>query len=143
MIARFRRNDRRHPLVAARREAIIDRVLHLVAITAAMVGSFILLRSLAVAHRPELEMPIGLYILGLLSMLICSAADNASEHPSWRPVLRRLDYAAIFLLIAATYSPFLVGATGTRIVGIAYVTRCDAVCGRATCASRLEEMDRA
>jgi hypothetical protein len=26
-------------------------------------------------------------------------------------VLRRLDYAAIFLLIAGTYSPFLVGAT--------------------------------
>ena len=105
----------------ARHEAIIDRALHLVAITTAAAGSVILLHSLAAASRSELEMPIGLYILGLFSMLVCSAAYNAGEHSSWRPVLRRLDYAAIFLLIAGTYSPFLVGAASTPIVGIGYV----------------------
>ena len=106
--------------IATRREAIIDRSLHLVAICGAVVGSVILLHSLATADRPELEWPVGLYILGLLSMLICSAAYNASEHSSWRPVLRRLDYAAIFLLIAGTYSPFLGAATGSGIIGMAY-----------------------
>ena len=78
----------------------MDRGLHVAALCGALVGSVILLHSLAAADRPELELPTALYILGLLSMLICSAACNASEHSSWRPVLRRLDYAAIFLLIA-------------------------------------------
>jgi hemolysin III len=106
--------------VATRREAVIDRGLHVAALCGALVGSVILLHSLAAADRPELELPTALYILGLLSMLICSAAYNASERSSWRPVLRRLDYAAIFLLIAGTYSPFLGGATGNGIVGMAY-----------------------
>jgi hemolysin III len=103
-----------------RGERMIDQVLHLAAIIAAVAGSVILLHSLAAAGRPELEFPIRLYILGLLSMLICSALYNAAEQSSWRPVLRRLDYAAIFLLIAGTYSPFLAGATNNRVVGAAY-----------------------
>jgi hemolysin III len=85
-----------------------------------VVGSVILLRSLADAARPELEAPIALYIFGLLSMLICSALYNAAEQSPWRPVLRRLDYSAIFLLIAGTYSPFLGGATSNPIIAMAY-----------------------
>ena len=107
-------------IMATRCEAVIDRILHLAAIAAAVVGSVILLRSLADAARPELEVPISLYIFGLLSMLICSAFYNAASQSPWRPVLRRLDYAAIFLLVAGTYSPFLGGATSNWIIGLAY-----------------------
>src|SRR5512134_385934 len=106
--------------MATRGERVTDQVLHLAAIVAAVIGSIVLLHSLAAAGRAELEFPIRLYILGLLSMLICSALYNAAEQSSWRPVLRRLDYAAIFLLIAGTYSPFLAGATNNRVVGAAY-----------------------
>lgn len=106
--------------MATRGEKVIDQMLHLAAIVAAVVGSIILLHSLAAAGRPELEFPIRLYIFGLLAMLICSALYNAAEQSSWRPVLRRLDYAAIFLLIAGTYSPFLAWAPNDRILGIAY-----------------------
>jgi hemolysin III len=106
--------------MATRREAVIDRILHLAAIAAAVVGSGILVRSLADAARPELEVPISLYIFGLLAMLICSALYNAADRSPWRPVLRRLDYAAIFVLVAGTYSPFLGGSTNNRILGVAY-----------------------
>jgi hemolysin III len=106
--------------MATRRERVIDQVLHLAAIIAAVVGSAVLLHSLAAAARPELELAIRLYIFGLLAMLICSALYNAAEQSSWRPMLRRLDYAAIFLLIAGTYSPFLAGAPNDRVLGIAY-----------------------
>ena len=108
------------PMQMARREAIIDRALHLVAIAAAAIGSAFLLRSLSEAGRPELKIPVGLYILGLLAMLICSAAYNGSRNPRLKPVLRRLDYAAIFLAIAGTYSPFLAGVPGDRTLGMAY-----------------------
>lgn len=109
-----------HPATTPR-EATVDRLLHLAAISAAAVGCVFLLHSVTASDRPELELPIGLYIVGLLAMLICSAAYNAAgEHSSWRPVLRRLDYAAIFLLIAGTYSPFLGGASSNRTLSIAY-----------------------
>ena len=102
--------------MAMRREEMIDRTLHLLAIAAAVVGSMILLHSLAATSRPELKMPVGLYILGLFSMLVCSAVYNAAAHSPWRPLLRRLDYAAIFLLIAGAYSPFLGSATSNRAI---------------------------
>jgi hemolysin III len=106
--------------MATRGERVTDQVLHLAAIVAAVIGSVVLLHSLAAAGRPELEFSIGLYIFGLLSMLICSTLYNAAEQSSWRPVLRRLDYAAIFVLIAGTYSPFLAGDAEDGVLGIAY-----------------------
>lgn len=39
-------------------------------------------------------------------MLGCSAAYNLSLSSSRRTILRRLDHAAIFLMIAGTYTPF-------------------------------------
>ena len=53
------------------------------------------------------------YCLGLLAMTSFSAAYNMMPHhrPS-KPVLRRLDHAAIFIMIAATYTPFAVNRMG-------------------------------
>src|SRR5262249_51463170 len=61
-----------------------------------------------------------LYIVGVFAMLLSSAFYNASTNSPCRPLLRRLDHAAIFLLIAGTYSPFLGGRTDDRLVAIAY-----------------------
>ena len=55
--------------------------------------------------------PVALYAAGLLAMLGCSAAYNlgrvstrrSSRRHDW---LRRLDHAAIFAMIAGTYTPF-------------------------------------
>ena len=55
--------------------------------------------------------PAALYAAGLLAMLGCSAAYNlgrlsarrSSRRHDW---LRRLDHAAIFVMIAGTYTPF-------------------------------------
>ncbi|MGC8534987.1 MAG: PAQR family membrane homeostasis protein TrhA [Rhizomicrobium sp.] len=56
---------------------------------------------------------VTVYCLGLLAMTICSAAYNMMPHhrPS-KAVLRRLDHAAIFVMIAATYTPFAVNRLG-------------------------------
>ena len=63
---------------------------------------------------------VSVYCVGLLAMIGCSAAYNLT--PSSRPsktILRRLDHAAIFIMIAATYTPFAVnrlGATSGSII---------------------------
>jgi len=56
---------------------------------------------------------VSVYCAGLLAMISLSAAYNLV--PSHRPskqVLRRLDHAAIFIMIAATYTPFAVNRMG-------------------------------
>jgi hemolysin III len=56
---------------------------------------------------------VSVYCAGLLAMIGCSAAYNLMPHhrPS-KQVLRRLDHAAIFIMIAATYTPFAVNRLG-------------------------------
>src|SRR5256885_14349137 len=103
------------------REAKIDRILHLIGISAALVGSIVLLHSISMARGAQLAIPVGLYLVGVFAMLLCSAFYNASEGSSWRPLLRRLDQAAIFLLAAGTYSPFLAGVTDAGLIAINYV----------------------
>ena len=57
-----------------------------------------------------------IYCTGLLAMLWCSGVYHLLPASTWKPVLRRLDHAAIFVKIAGTYTPFamvkLDGATG-------------------------------
>ncbi len=56
--------------------------------------------------RSAVPLALGLYGAGLMAMLTCSALYNLSiDHPQ-RDLFRRLDHAAIFLMIAGTYSPF-------------------------------------
>ena len=102
------------------REAKIDQILHLIGIAAALVGSIVLLHSISTPRGAQLAIPVALYLVGVFAMLFCSAFYNASEQSSWRPLFRRLDHAAIFLLIAGTYSPFLGGTTDNGLIAITY-----------------------
>lgn len=81
--------------------------MHRIAIIAAIVGVAVLI---AVA-LPQANLPLILSLIvygcGLLAMLICSALYNTSSGPADRDRLRRFDHAAIFLMIAGTYTPFL------------------------------------
>jgi hemolysin III len=56
---------------------------------------------------------VSVYCVGLLAMISFSAAYNLMPHhkPS-KQVLRRLDHAAIFIMIAATYTPSAVNRLG-------------------------------
>jgi hemolysin III len=50
----------------------------------------------------------------MVGMFSCSAAYHMTPAEAWRPFLRRLDQAAIFLKIAATYTPFLAVKMGSE-----------------------------
>ncbi len=67
------------------------------------------------AHVAGLDVMVSVtvYCLGLLAMTGFSAAYNLMPHhrPS-KQMLRRFDHAAIFIMIAATYTPFAVNRLG-------------------------------
>lgn len=51
---------------------------------------------------------VGVYALCVLVMIGCSMAYNLTDEPKRKALLRRFDHAAIFLMIAGTYTPFTV-----------------------------------
>lgn len=49
---------------------------------------------------------IAIYAICLITMIVCSMAYNMTENAERKSLLRRFDHAAIFLMIAGTYTPF-------------------------------------
>jgi hemolysin III len=72
---------------------------------------------LAVAVRDQI-LPVTVYLAGLLAMLGCSAVYNVWRSCRWRGWLRRLDHAAIFVMIAGTYTPLALRLPGGWAFGL-------------------------
>lgn len=56
--------------------------------------------------RSTILLALGLYGLGLVAMLTCSALYNLYVDHPYRLLLRRFDHSAIFVMIAGTFTPF-------------------------------------
>jgi len=93
---------RHYPTPAAK---CVDLVVHIVGLTLALVGGIVLL-TLAVREGSISQVVgVAIYAAGVLVMLGFSTAYNFANH-RYRPMLRRLDHAGIFLMIAGSYTPF-------------------------------------
>ena len=92
----------------SRAELIADGVVHAVGIVLAIAAGATLL-ALSVFHAgPGEYVAAVFYVVSLLTVLSVSLAYNMWPHTPAKWILRRFDHAAIYLLIAATYTPFLV-----------------------------------
>lgn len=58
---------------------------------------------------------VSVYCAGLLAMILTSAAYNLAPSGRLKDVLRRFDHAAIFVMIAATYTPFAAARLGAPV----------------------------
>jgi len=82
-----------------------DLVVHIVGLALALFGGGLAL-GLAVSQGLLGQVAaVTVYAVGFIAMLAFSMAYNFAK-PSWQPFLRRLDHAGIFLMIAASYTPF-------------------------------------
>ena len=88
-------------------ELIADGAVHMFGLGIGVAGAVALLA--VTAGRSDGFKLAGalIYALGLLAMLACSAAYNLGYNTGWRGFFRRCDHCAIFLMIAGTYTPFI------------------------------------
>jgi hemolysin III len=98
--------------VVAARERVADRFVHLLGVglglpAAIAVVTLATVSGGAAANQgtPQL-VAVALYAAGLVAMLGCSAAYHLKHASPRREWLRRFDHAAIFAMIAGTYTPF-------------------------------------
>jgi hemolysin III len=82
-----------------------DFVVHLLGTLAGAIGATVLLALAAPTGAATLWSALA-YSVGLMAMLGFSAAYHIQRSSERRELLRRLDHAAIFVMIAGTYTPF-------------------------------------
>jgi hemolysin III len=86
-------------------EIEVDFAIHLIGTLVGAIGAAVLL-ALAARTNTVTLWSILAYSIGLIAMLGCSAAYHIQRSSGRRELLRRLDHAAIFVMIAGTYTPF-------------------------------------
>jgi hemolysin III len=95
---------RHYPTSAAK---CADLVVHIVGLTLALVGGIVLLTLAVRAGSITRVVGVSIYAAGVVAMLAFSTAYNFAK-ARYRPLLRRLDHAGIFLMIAGSYTPFTI-----------------------------------
>jgi hemolysin III len=93
-----------------RSELLVDGLVHAIGVGLGLIGAVALVvYAVNSTHGADAAAYL-VYAAGLMSMLVLSAAYNLWPVSRAKWFLRRLDHSAIFVLIAATYTPFLVKA---------------------------------
>src|SRR3984957_11551743 len=90
-----------------RAEMIADGVVHGIGVFGGLVAATVLIVLTAVYATAFEVAIVSVYVTGLLAMLVLSATYNLWPVSRVKWVLRRFDHSAIYLLIAATYTPFI------------------------------------
>lgn len=127
-----------YPTVAAK---YADLIVHLSGLALALFGGGILLGLSVGFGDLGQTAAIGVYAGGLLLMLAFSTAYNFATG-RWQQWLRRLDHAGIFLMIAASYTPFTTqNLTGWWSIGMTTAVWTIAAVG-AVCKLALPGLDR-
>lgn len=92
----------------SRAELIADGVVHAIGIVLAVAAGAVLLSVSAFYTATGEYLAAIVFVVALLTVLSVSCAYNLWPVSPAKWVLRRFDHAGIYLLIAATYTPFLV-----------------------------------
>jgi hemolysin III len=91
-----------------RAELIADGVVHIVGVAFGLIAATVLIVLTALYASALDIVAVSVYVAGLLAMLVLSATYNLWPVSRAKWVLRRFDHAAIYMLIAATYTPLII-----------------------------------
>jgi hemolysin III len=97
-----------------------NSISHLVGSALAVAGAVVLIVSAALGGDPWRIVGVSIFGAMLVTLYTASALYHSIRNERAKAVLRKLDHAAIFLLIAGTYTPFalvtLRGALGWTLL---------------------------
>src|SRR5690348_12344593 len=85
----------------------VHAAAHAIGVLTGLIAATVLVVLAAVYATARDIVGVSIYVAGLLSMLVLSATYNLWPVSRAKWVLRRFDHSAIYVLIAATYTPFI------------------------------------
>lgn len=95
-------------------ELEVDRAIHLAGLGLGVVAAVVAVVFAFRADTTAEATAIVVYAFGLVAMLTCSMAYHLTPVSRLKDIFRRLDHAAIFLMIAGTCSGFTLGRAGAE-----------------------------
>jgi hemolysin III len=104
------------------REEIANSITHAIGVALSAAGLVVLL--ILAIYYGDVWRVVGFSIFGasLLALYLASTLYHAIQHRPVKRVLRKFDHAAVFLLIAGTYTPFLLislrGSIGIPLLAV-------------------------
>lgn len=102
-------------------EEIANAVAHGLGTLAAVVAlTLMLVKAVPILDAWQIA-GIAVYGASLVLLFLCSTLYHSFTHPPTRAVLKRMDHSAIFLLIAGTYTPFLMLTLQSRMASVLLV----------------------
>jgi hemolysin III len=90
-----------------RHELLADGVVHAIGVGLGLIAAIALIVAACVYATAADIAAVSVYSAGLMTMLAFSAVYNLFPVSRWKWILRRFDHSAIYVLIAATYTPFI------------------------------------
>lgn len=92
---------------ARRVEWLADVIVHAVGLALAIGGCTLMIATAADSGSVKLTAALVVYSAGLLAMLGCSTLYNANTNAKLSRLFERFDLSGIFVMIAASYTPFM------------------------------------
>ena len=96
----------------SRGEVIADNCIHGVGVAAGLIAALVLIAMATGREGALLIVGVALYGAGFLAMLGCSALYNIVPPSPLKALFQRFDHAAIFIMIAGSYTPFTLNRIG-------------------------------
>jgi hemolysin III len=92
------------------REELANALTHGAGMLASVAGGAVLIVLASLARRPSLIVGVSIFVTTLVALYTASTLYHFARSPALRARLKVLDHAAIYLLIAGTYTPFMIDA---------------------------------
>lgn len=105
-----------------RLEELLNSLTHGVGALLALVGGIVLVALAALYADVWRVVGVSVYGVSMVMLFLASTLYHSARQPKWREAFKMFDHCAIFLLIAGTYTPFLLhnmrGTLGWTLFGI-------------------------
>lgn len=107
---------------AVRRAELANTVTHGVGAIASLAGGVVLIVMASVGGTAREIVGVSVFATSLLALYTASTLYHAARNPVTKARLKILDHSAIYLLIAGTYTPFMIaglrGGWGWSLLGV-------------------------
>lgn len=103
-------------------EELWNALTHGLGAALALVGAVVLVVLASGGGNAFAIVSASVYGASMIVLFVASTLYHSARHPAWRRAFKMFDHCAIFLLIAGTYTPFLLvnmrGTLGWTLLGV-------------------------
>ncbi len=128
-------------------EEIANSITHGIGVLLSIVGLVLLIITAMTYGTTWHIVSFAIFGSTLIALYLASTLYHSIPIASWKQILRKIDHAAIFILIAGTYTPFMLvnlrGVWGWSLFGVIWGLAAAGIALKIACISRFQKLSLA